>query len=121
MSTYLHLQCTAHTPHINSEEIGNRCAKTVAEMHAERTKIVAVMQGARDIGADVNFLLDEQNRTARFFTEHPNCPLELWDEYGHKWCLTCGADMEAHEGKVLCQQYEVTQWVCASCNGSMTS
>ena len=106
MSTYFHLRCTAHTPYINSETIGNRCAKTVAEMYAERAKIVAVMQGARGIGADADFLLDEQNRTARFFTEHPSCPLELWDEYGKQWCLIHATAMQ-----------RCNHWICQTCTG----
>lgn len=121
MSTYFHLRCTAHTPHIRSDDIGKNCEDVIVEVHRNRDAVVRLAADAAKLNAHIDYLWDASTNTAAFLVQHPTCNLELWDEYGHQWCLICGVVMEAHEGKVLCQQYEVTQWLCASCNGSMTS
>ena len=93
MSTYIHLLCTSHTPHIRSEELGHRSSfavDVVALVH-RREEVVDLQQRAQRFGADIEWSLPHtEARTAEFLRRHPSCDLELWDEYGNQYCMGCG-------------------------------
>lgn len=74
MSTWLYLKCTAHTPPLYSEDVGQH----LYDLPRIREELVN-----RDtlVGSDahVNYFT---GHARRFLRQHPNCPIGIEDEYG---------------------------------------
>lgn len=89
MSTSMYLQCINHKPAIESDEITSRNTdEHLAEIFnaiADRTLLVMAYNYAVKNFFGVGSQDEIYCRVAVFLREHPECPIEVVDEYGQRY------------------------------------
>lgn len=87
MSTHLYLRCVSHTPYLESDEVGHNTSflDEIREDVRDKEKLIAVLN-AVEVGNPFDYDWRKSVRV-RFLRDHPNCKLELWDEYGRQYDL----------------------------------
>ena len=89
MSTSMYLRCLNHTPAIDSDEITSRNSdENLAEICnaiADRTLLVMAYNYAREHFGGVDNYDEIYSRVAAFLRAHPECPIEVFDEYGKRY------------------------------------
>lgn len=77
MSNLLHLECRVHEPPLSSGEVGQRLSQvpTILEYIQHRNAITELMY------IDGIELSSNVREAALFFSQHPNCPMWIVDEY----------------------------------------
>lgn len=97
MSTYLYLVCVAHDPPLRADCESGQHLYDLPQIRADirnRDEIVKAMElGMEPDSGPLHF----RRATARFLSEHPRCPLAIYDEYGERHALT-GEPLTQHEG-----------------------
>lgn len=88
MSTYLYLVCITHEPPLRADGESGQHLYDLPQIRADianRDAIVAAWElDMEPAGAPTHF----RHATARFLSEHPRCPLAIYDEYGRRHPLT---------------------------------
>lgn len=81
MSTYLYLKCLEHDPPICSDgEVGQHLydLPRIRREIVSRDLLVTLARSEIEFSYDHHFT----SNAARFFTQHPDCRLRIFDEYG---------------------------------------
>lgn len=81
MSTYLYLECQDHNPPMRSDgEVGQHLydLPRIWREIADRALFVALQRSEIEFSYDHHFT----SNAARFFTQHPDCRIRIFDEYG---------------------------------------
>ncbi len=81
MSTYLYLECQDHKPPMRSDgEVGQHLSDLphIRQEITERDLFVALARSEIDFSYDHHFT----SNAARFFAQHPDCRIRIFDEYG---------------------------------------
>lgn len=89
MSTDLMLRCVDHEPYIQSEDVGSSLSylQQIRTDIANRAEIVQTMKKIIESPQGWPNFGTYQNETYWFLYRHPNCNLEIWDEYGRQYDL----------------------------------
>lgn len=84
MSTYWYFECVAHTPPLRSDDeftqhTDDSAFKRGVELALNRADIDSPWTGESHEAADYF-----ERNARRFLVQHPECPLELVNEYGER-------------------------------------
>lgn len=79
MSTYIYLECIAHDPPIQAV---SESGQHLSDLDRLRGELQLRDEYATAIAIDARFDDPYTQATAKFLSEHPECPLRIIDEYG---------------------------------------
>lgn len=96
MSTHLYLVDVSHKPHIWSDEIAHNLSglNEIFDAFKKRQELTSAINTYMDLFGEVPY--SEYNRTlkcALFFQQHPNCEIQIIDEYDKIHTDTRGAEV----------------------------
>lgn len=88
VSTVIYLHCVSHDPHIQSGEVG-RWTTDIPQIRADIKNRGHIVSNMKALIADDGWPEYEGRRGAMywFLYAHPNCDLEIWDEYGQQYSM----------------------------------
>ena len=88
MSTDLMIRCVDHDPYIQSDDVGSNLSylPKIRDAIANRSSIVRMMKDILERNDYPQF--DGYDGAMNWFLySHPNCNLEIWDEYGREYAV----------------------------------